>query len=145
MLTSALSLLPFLLALGSAAPTYGPHNPKAAAYFLDNNPAGSSIVALAIGADGQLSDPMRTATGGKGLYGLTAGMNGSAAMAGGTGMFLCFLWSLFEGDWRVRRMPRSGEEVVTCEENCRVYNGEISDHLDHFFSFRQWWSPWPFS
>ena len=86
---STLSLL--LPALSAAAPLYGNPNPKAAAYFLDNNPSGSSIVALAIGADGKLSDPVRTSTGGKGLFGLTGGTNGAAAMAEGTGMFdFCF-------------------------------------------------------
>ena len=84
---STLSLSLLLPALSAAAPAYGNPSPKAAAYFLDNNPAGSSIVALAIGSDGKLSDPARTSTGGKGLFGLTAGTNGAAAMAGGAGMF----------------------------------------------------------
>jgi len=43
-----------------------------ALYFLDNNPAGSSIVALKIAEDGTLSDPVRTSTGGSGSIGLTA-------------------------------------------------------------------------
>lgn len=56
-----------------------------AAYFLDNNPAGSSIISLKIADDGTLSYPVRTSTGGKGLLALTAGMNGAPAAAGGTG------------------------------------------------------------
>lgn len=36
------------------------------AYFLDNDPSGSSIVSLKIGADGKLSNPVRTLTGGNG-------------------------------------------------------------------------------
>jgi hypothetical protein len=54
-----------------------------AAYFLDNNPAGASIISLKIAEDGTLSDPVRTSTGGKGLFGLTAGANGAPAAAGG--------------------------------------------------------------
>jgi hypothetical protein len=56
-----------------------------AAYFLDNNPAGGSIVSLQIAEDGTLSYPVRTSTGGKGLFALTAGTNGAAAAAGGAG------------------------------------------------------------
>ena len=44
-----------------------------AAYFLDNDPAGNSIVALQISnSHGTLSNPVRTSTGGKGLTGLIA-------------------------------------------------------------------------
>lgn len=56
-----------------------------AAYFLDNNPAGSSIISLKIADDGTLKDPVRTPTGGNGLFGLTAGMNGAPAAVGGLG------------------------------------------------------------
>jgi len=56
-----------------------------AAYFLDNNPAGSSIISLQIADDGTLSYPLRTSTGGMGLLALTAGTNGAAAAAGGAG------------------------------------------------------------
>ncbi len=52
-----------------------------AAYFLDNNPAGSSIVALKIADDGTLSSPVRTLTGGKGLFG-TGGAPPVANMGG---------------------------------------------------------------
>ncbi|KAI7362386.1 hypothetical protein KC354_g7318 [Hortaea werneckii] len=37
-----------------------------AAYFLDNNPNGSAIIALTVGPDGLLKDPVRTSTGGYG-------------------------------------------------------------------------------
>jgi hypothetical protein len=56
-----------------------------AAYVLDNNPAGSSIISLQIADDGTISSPLRTSTGGKGLLALTAGTNGAAAVAGGAG------------------------------------------------------------
>lgn len=55
-----------------------------AAYFLDNNPAGSSIISLKISPDdGTLSNPIRTPTGGKGLFGLTASSTGGTPAAGG--------------------------------------------------------------
>jgi len=44
-----------------------------AAYFLDNNPAGSSIITLKISDDGFLSSPTRISTGGVGLYGVNSG------------------------------------------------------------------------
>lgn len=48
-----------------------------AAYFLKNDPAGSSIISLKISDwDGTLSDPVETPTGGKGLIGLTASSTG---------------------------------------------------------------------
>jgi hypothetical protein len=48
-----------------------------AAYILDNNPAGASVISLKIGIDdGLLSSPVRTWTGGNGLYGKNA--NGDA-------------------------------------------------------------------
>jgi hypothetical protein len=56
-----------------------------AVYFLDNNPAGASIISLKIAEDGTLSHPVRTSTGGQGLLALTAGMNGAPAAAGGAG------------------------------------------------------------
>lgn len=46
-----------------------------AAYFLDNDPAGSSIVSLKISEDGYLSSPNRISTGGYGLYGLDSSGN----------------------------------------------------------------------
>lgn len=47
-----------------------PHNGAAnAAYFLDNDPSGSSIVSLQIANNGQLSDPVRTSTDGYGAIG----------------------------------------------------------------------------
>ncbi|TGO22027.1 hypothetical protein BPAE_0187g00160 [Botrytis paeoniae] len=49
------------------------HSRDAAAYFLDNNPNGSTIVAMRISReDGTLSLPTRTSTGGKGMLGLDA-------------------------------------------------------------------------
>lgn len=50
---------------------------KRAAYILDNDPAGASIISMTIGIDdGLLSSPVRTFTGGNGLYGKNA--NGDA-------------------------------------------------------------------
>lgn len=44
-----------------------------AAYFLDDDPAGNSLVSLNISVtDGTLAKPVRTPTGGKGLAGLMA-------------------------------------------------------------------------
>lgn len=85
--TSTSSLILSLPLLAVAAPTRAAPQPKGVAYFLDNNPAGSSIVALDIGSDGLLSNPVRIATGGKGLYGLTASTTGGAPAAGGAGTF----------------------------------------------------------
>ena len=56
-----------------------------AAYFLDNNPAGASIISLKIADDGTVSSPVRTSTGGTGLMALTAGMNGAPAAVGAAG------------------------------------------------------------
>ena len=41
-----------------------------AAYFLDNDPSGSSVVSLKIGKDHLLSDPVRTSTDGYGAIGV---------------------------------------------------------------------------
>ena len=60
-----------------------------AAYFLKNDPAGSSIVSLKISEeDGTLSSPVMTSTGGKGLFGLKTSATGGAPAAGGAGMYL---------------------------------------------------------
>lgn len=57
-----------------------------AAYFLDSNPSGASIVSLKINLqDGTLSDPIRIPTGGKGLQGLTASATPGGAPAPGGG------------------------------------------------------------
>ncbi len=46
---------------------------RRAAYCLDNNPAGCSIIASEISvADGTLSSPVKIATGGKGLHDFNA-------------------------------------------------------------------------
>lgn len=50
-----------------------------AAYFLDNNPEGSSIVSLAIAENGTLYNPVRTSTGGIGELNLVANATGPAA------------------------------------------------------------------
>ena len=54
-----------------------PHSPVA--YFLDNDPAGNSIVSLKISSDGTLSDPVRTSTNGCGSFQVNA--TGAAVMA----------------------------------------------------------------
>jgi hypothetical protein len=65
------------------AAAVAPRGSGKAAYFLDNNPTGASIVALKISAsDGSLSEPVRVSTGGKGLFGLTGGPPPAAAGAG---------------------------------------------------------------
>ncbi len=81
----ALSLLLAPVLVSAAA--IGSRDCSRAAYFLDNNPAGASIISLQIAEDGTLSNPVRTSTGGIGLYGLTAGTNGNPAAAGGAGEF----------------------------------------------------------
>ncbi|PQE33495.1 3-carboxymuconate cyclase protein [Rutstroemia sp. NJR-2017a WRK4] len=68
--TTTASLL-LLLPLANAAPMACKQS-VSAAYVLDNNPNGSAIIAMAIAADGSLSNPTRTATGGKGMLGLDA-------------------------------------------------------------------------
>jgi len=79
----------FLLPQLIAAAALRPHSiQKRAAYFLDNNPAGASIVSLAISPDdGTLSNPVRTSTKGNGAFGLgaPATANGSAT-AGSAGI-----------------------------------------------------------
>ncbi|KAJ8061419.1 hypothetical protein OCU04_009240 [Sclerotinia nivalis] len=56
------------------------HSRRAAAYFLDNNPNGSSIIAMEIcREDGTLSSPVRTSTGGKGMLALNAPVANSTA------------------------------------------------------------------
>lgn len=48
------------------------HDAKSVAYFLENSPDGCNIVSLRIGADGCLSDPTRTPTGGVGSLAVNA-------------------------------------------------------------------------
>jgi len=58
------------------------HHRKRAAYFLDNNPAGASIVSLVISPeDGTLSSPVRTSTKGIGLMGVVTPANGTGPPA----------------------------------------------------------------
>ncbi len=79
----ALSLLLAPVLVSAAAINSRDYN--RAAYFLDNNPAGASIISLQIAEDGTLSYPVRTSTGGKGLMALSAGANGAVPAAGGAG------------------------------------------------------------
>ncbi|KAL6690920.1 hypothetical protein J3F84DRAFT_403953 [Trichoderma pleuroticola] len=77
--TLSLHLLALEVHLASAAPK--PQNPsKGQLYFLQDNPAGSSVVSLSIGRDGKLSAPRHTSTGGRG-FGI-AGANGQLVPAG---------------------------------------------------------------
>jgi hypothetical protein len=72
-----LLLSAFVLALSAtASPLSIEHkrdDSNRAAYFLDNNPTGSSIITLQISKDGLLSSPVRISTGGYGLYGKESG------------------------------------------------------------------------
>ena len=63
---------------------YREHSSKAV-FFLDNRPEGAGIYALSIAEDGTVSDPIRTSTGGMGLYGLMASTTGGAPAAGSSG------------------------------------------------------------
>ncbi|KAF7945578.1 hypothetical protein EAE96_010345 [Botrytis aclada] len=62
------------------------HSRDAAAYFLDNNPNGSTIIAMRVSReDGILSLPTRISTVGKGMFGLDApAANSTAAPAPGS-------------------------------------------------------------
>jgi len=52
-------------------------------YFLDNDPAGNSVVSAQISdRDGTLSSPVKIATGGKGLPQLAAVSQGSVLVSG---------------------------------------------------------------
>lgn len=50
-----------------------------AIYFMTNDPAGNSIIALKINADGTLRDGSITPTGGKGMSGIDGSINATAA------------------------------------------------------------------
>jgi hypothetical protein len=74
MIASLLFLLPFALAVSSGTLLRSRNGPgyydrARVAYFLDNNPHGSSIVSLQIDAEGLLSNPTRTSTHGFGVIG----------------------------------------------------------------------------
>ncbi|KAH8821488.1 hypothetical protein F5884DRAFT_850713 [Xylogone sp. PMI_703] len=74
-----ISLLTILAPTLVSAAALMPRSDHRAAYFLDNNPAGSSIVSLKIDInDGTLSDPVRTSTGGVGMYALAGAAPGGA-------------------------------------------------------------------
>src|SRR3569833_333415 len=64
------TLLLSAASLGGAIPT-GPS--YGAIYIQDNNPRGTSVIAVRVGQDGLLSAPVRTPTGGKGLFALQDG------------------------------------------------------------------------
>lgn len=68
-MSSIYSKLFLLLSLGIA---WSVATSNRAAYFVDNDAAGSSVVAVRILDDGALSSFARTPTGGKGLVGLVA-------------------------------------------------------------------------
>ncbi|KAE9374242.1 hypothetical protein N431DRAFT_404788 [Stipitochalara longipes BDJ] len=93
----ALSLLLAPVLVSAAA--ISSRDSSRAAYFLDNNPAGASIISLKIAEDGTLSNPVRTSTGGTGLLGLTAGTNGSAPAAGGADTLLTQDAVVVDGDY----------------------------------------------
>ena len=80
----------FLGAVAAAPWQHWPGKPgyssNAAAYFLDNNPSGNSLVSLKIGKDGSLSEPVKTATGGKGGISVNAtGFQSTADSLGSQG------------------------------------------------------------
>jgi len=72
-----LFLSTFVLALSTTATPFSISHKRdennRAAYFLDNDPTGSSIITLKISEDGFLSSPTRISTGGIGLYGVDSG------------------------------------------------------------------------
>ncbi|TGO45048.1 hypothetical protein BCON_0430g00050 [Botryotinia convoluta] len=100
------------------------HSRDAAAYFLDNNPNGSTIIAMKISReDGTLSLPTRTSTGGKGMLGLDApAANSTAAPAPGfkealtvnTGSKTLAMFSIDSNDFLHPRM--AGRPVDTVGE-----------------------------
>jgi hypothetical protein len=105
--------------LVSAVAINGRGNPNRAAYFLNNDPAGASIVSLKINPnDGTLSSPVVTWTGGKGLYGLTASATGGAPAAGGAGMKQHSLMGITLKSSRYLVYPRLCSCLSGCE--CRV-------------------------
>lgn len=58
-----------------------PANAKAM-YFLSNDPAGNSVVAMKVATDGKLSDGSITPTGGKGMSGIDGKTNKTAVLDG---------------------------------------------------------------
>jgi hypothetical protein len=67
-------------------------------YFLDNDPAGNSIVSVKISdRDGTLSSPVRTSTGGNGLPDLIAVSEDSVVVSGNVcNSFYLPLFSIFK-------------------------------------------------
>ncbi|GAM83058.1 hypothetical protein ANO11243_010440 [Dothideomycetidae sp. 11243] len=77
-------LLPLALAsLGCVNAAPAQRNQNKALYFLDSDPAGASIVALSVGADGIPRNPIKTSTGGMGAI----GVNGTGAPNGADPLF----------------------------------------------------------
>jgi len=62
----------YLLATAVAAHVIQRTGAPKAVYFLDNNPAGSSVVSLEVDGEGMLSRPVKTSTGGVGMYSVSA-------------------------------------------------------------------------
>src|SRR3569833_2791733 len=94
-----MKISPLVVLAPAAAAGVLPRSGSAKAlYFLDNNPAGASIVSLKISSkDGTLSDPGRTSTGGGGRYGMTAmgvGAGGESRSSSFSPLSLLFLSSL---------------------------------------------------
>ncbi|KAI4102193.1 MAG: hypothetical protein LQ339_004717 [Xanthoria mediterranea] len=76
--------------------------PKAI-YFMTNDAAGNSIVALKVGQDGTLSDGSRTMTGGKGA----SGIDGNNSMPAGPDALFSQSAVKVEGNWMVAVNPGS--------------------------------------
>jgi hypothetical protein len=75
-------LIPYLAATAHASVIGSRAFSPRAAYFLDNNPGGSSIISLAIAENGTLYNPVRTSTGGQGRFANVASATGPAAPGG---------------------------------------------------------------
>lgn len=79
-------LLAIPVGLTSAFAIRGPQDSRnRATYFLENDPAGNSIISLKISEDGTLSSPVRTSTGGNGLSGLAVPSQDSIVVSGNVG------------------------------------------------------------
>ena len=73
LLSTAFGLIAIIAGVSGRATSFPRDSPSRVAYFQDNDPAGSSIVALHISnTNGTLSSSVKTPTGGKGLAGLIA-------------------------------------------------------------------------
>ncbi|KAL8654195.1 MAG: hypothetical protein Q9226_003529 [Calogaya cf. arnoldii] len=72
-------------------------------YFMDNEAAGNSIVAMTVGADGMLSEGGRTPTGGKGA----SGIDGNTTMPAGPDALFSQSALTVQGNWMVAVNPGS--------------------------------------